>query len=159
MFRMGDRIIYPAHGIGIIDRVEEKTVSGKKRAFYVIKILENGVTIMTPVDNAEKVGLRSLASKKDISRALKILSKNVSVSLDENWNRRQKCYFKKIKTGSLIEIAEVYRDLTSLQVEKGLSFGERKMLDNAKYLIVSEIAEAKGIEIKKAEKLIEKALY
>ncbi len=158
MYRIGDRIIYPAHGIGIIDRVEDKLVSGKRRSFYVIKILENGVTVMTPVDNADKVGLRGLASKKDISKALKILSEDAAISLDENWNRRQKGYFNKIKTGSLLEIAEVYRDLSLLQIEKGLSFGERKMLENAKYLIVSEIAEAKGIEIKKAEKIIEKAL-
>jgi len=158
MFRKGEKIVYPAHGIGVIDEIEQKTIVGKKRLFYVIKILENGVTVMTPVDNVDKVGLRGLADKKEINKALKILRKEVSLSLNENWNRRQKGYFNKIKTGSLFEVAEVYRDLYLLQMEKELSFGERRMLDNTKYLIVSEIAEAKGIEVKKAEKLVEKAV-
>jgi CarD family transcriptional regulator len=158
MFKKGDKVVYPAHGIGVIDDVEQKMVVGKKRLFYVIKILENGVTVMTPVDNVDKVGLRGLSDKKEISRALKTLRKEVELSLNENWNRRQKGYFNKIKTGSLFEVAEVYRDLYLLQLEKELSFGERKMLDNARFLIVSEIAEAKGIELKKAEKLVEKAV-
>ncbi len=158
MFRKGEKVMYPAHGIGIIDEIEQKTIVGKKRLFYVIKILENGVTVMTPVDNVDKVGLRGLSDKKVISKALKILRTEVSLSLNENWNRRQKGYFNKIKTGSLFDVAEVYRDLCLLQMEKELSFGERKMLDNARFLIVSEIAEAKGIEVKKAEKLVEKAV-
>lgn len=158
MFRKGEKVMYPAHGIGVIDEIEQKTIVGKKRLFYVIKILENGVTVMTPVDNVDKVGLRGLSDKKVISKALKILRTEVSLSLNENWNRRQKGYFNKIKTGSLFDVAEVYRDLCLLQMEKELSFGERKMLDNARFLIVSEIAEAKGIEVKKAEKLVEKAV-
>lgn len=159
MFHIGDKIVYPAHGIGIIERIEDKTFVGTKKSFYIIKILENGVTIMTPLDNADKVGLRCVSCKEDIKKVLKILGKDVSIRLNENWNRRQKDYFNKIKTGSLFEIAEVYRDLCLLQIEKDLSFGERKMLENVRYLIVSEIAEAKGIEVKKAEKLIKKALY
>ncbi len=158
MFKKGEKVVYPAHGIGVIDEIEQKTIVGKKRLFYVIRILENGVTVMTPVDNVDKVGLRGLSDKKEISKALKILRTEVSLSLNENWNRRQKGYFNKIKTGFLFDVAEVYRDLYLLQMEKELSFGERKMLDNARFLIVSEIAEAKGIEVKKAEKLVEKAV-
>ena len=158
MFKKGEKVMYPAHGIGVIDEIEQKTIVGKKRLFYIIRILENGVTVMTPVDNVDKVGLRGLSDKKEINKALKILRQEVSLSLNENWNRRQKGYFNKIKTGSLFEVAEVYRDLYLLQMEKELSFGERRMLDNTKYLIVSEIAEAKGIEVKKAEKLVEKAV-
>ena len=158
MFKKGEKVVYPAHGIGVIDEIEQKTIVGKKRLFYIIRILENGVTVMTPVDNVDKVGLRGLSDKKEINKALKILRQEVSLSLNENWNRRQKGYFNKIKTGSLFEVAEVYRDLYLLQMEKELSFGERRMLDNTKYLIVSEIAEAKGIEVKKAEKLVEKAV-
>src|SRR3989337_258362 len=148
MFKKGEKVMYPAHGIGVIDEIEQKTIVGNKRLFYVIKILENGVTVMTPVDNVDKVGLRGLSDKKEINKALKILRTEVSLSLNENWNRRQKGYFNKIKTGSSFDVAEVYRDLYLLQMEKELSFGERKMLDNARFLIVSEIAEAKGIEVK-----------
>lgn len=159
MFNIGEKVIYPAHGIGIIERIEEKTFVGRRESFYIIKILENGVTIMTPMYNANKVGLRGVVSKKEINRVLKILGEEGTINPNENWNRRQKGYFNKIKTGSLFEIAEVYRDLYLLQTEKGLSFGERKMLDNVRHLIVSEIAESKGIEIEKAEKMIKKALY
>src|SRR3990170_8455519 len=158
MFKKGEKVMYPAHGIGVIDEIEQKTIVGNKRLFYVIKILENGVTVMTPVDNVDKVGLRGLADKKEINKALKILRKEVSLSLNENWNRRQKGYFNKIKTGSLFEVAEVYRDLCLLETEKGLSFGERKMLEDARNLIICEIAEAKGIKLEKAERLVKKSL-
>ncbi|OGV99233.1 MAG: hypothetical protein A3I04_02740 [Nitrospinae bacterium RIFCSPLOWO2_02_FULL_39_110] len=158
MFHIGEKIIYPAHGIGIIDRIEEKIMIGRKESFYIIKIVENGATIMTPMDNADKVGLRGIASKKDVNKVLKIIRKVVPINLNENWNRRQKGYFNKIKTGSLFEIAEVYRDLCLLETEKGLSFGERKMLENARNLIICEIAEAKGIKLEKAERLVKKSL-
>jgi CarD family transcriptional regulator len=143
MFKVGESAVYPAHGIAVIKRIDERDVGGKKKSFYVLQVIENQMTIMVPTDTAETVGLRSIISDQDVSKVYSIL-KMRDVKIDQTtWNRRYRDYMEKIKTGSIYEIAEVLRDLFLLRHSKDLSFGERKMLDQAKALIVKEISIAK----------------
>jgi len=143
MFKVGESAVYPAHGIAVIKRIDEREVGGKKKSFYVLQVIENQMTIMVPTDNAEAVGLRSIISDDDVKKVYTIL-KMRDVKIDQTtWNRRYRDYMEKIKTGSIYEIAEVLRDLFLLRHSKDLSFGERKMLDQAKALIVKEISIAR----------------
>ncbi len=143
MFKVGESAVYPAHGIAVIKRIDEREVGGKKKSFYVLQVIENQMTIMVPTDNAEAVGLRSIISDQEVLQVYSIL-KMRDVKIDQTtWNRRYRDYMEKIKTGSIYEIAEVLRDLFLLRHSKDLSFGERKMLDQAKALIVKEISIAR----------------
>lgn len=143
MFKVGDNAVYPAHGITVVKRIEEKEVGGKKKSFYVLQVVENMMTIMVPTDNADSVGLRGIISDQDVKKVYRIL-KDRDVKIDQTtWNRRYRDYMEKIKTGSVFEIAEVLRNLFLLRHSKDLSFGERKMLDQAKALLVKEISLAR----------------
>lgn len=143
MFKVGDSAVYPAHGLAVIKRIEEKDVGGKKKKFYVLQVVDNQMTIMVPTDNVDSVGLREIISNKDVKTVYDIL-KERNVKIDQTtWNRRYREYMEKIKTGSIFEIAEVLRNLFLLRHSKDLSFGERKMLDQAKHLLVKEISLAK----------------
>lgn len=143
MFKVGDSAVYPSHGVAIVKRIEERDVAGKKKSFYVLQVVENSMTIMVPTDNAESVGLREIISDEEVRDVYKILKKR-NIKIDQTtWNRRYREYMEKIKTGSVFEIAEVLRNLFLLRHTKDLSFGERKMLDQAKQLLVKEISIAK----------------
>ena len=147
--------MYPAHGIAIIKRIDEREVGGKKKSFYVLQVIETQMTIMVPTDNAASVGLRSIISDEDVTKVYTIL-KMRDVKIDQTtWNRRYRDYMEKIKTGSIYEIAEVLRDLFLLRHSKDLSFGERKMLDQAKALIVKEISIAKQTQESVIEQVIQ----
>jgi CarD family transcriptional regulator len=140
MFKVGESAVYPAHGITVIKRIDHREVGGKQKSFYVLQVLENSMTIMVPTDNADQVGLRSIIPNTEVDHVYTILKKR-DVRIDATtWNRRYRDYMEKIKTGSIYEIAEVLRDLFLLRHTKDLSFGERKMLDQAKAMIVKEIA-------------------
>ena len=153
-FKIGDKAVYPAHGVGQVTGIERKEVGGQTLQFYVLKILANDMTILVPSDSAEKVGLREVICKKEVNNVMTIL-KDHDVKIDhQTWNRRYREYMEKIKTGSVFEIAEVIRDLYLLKDDKELSFGERKMLDMARGLLVKELSIAK----KKEEGEIEKEL-
>ncbi len=145
IFKVGDNAVYPSHGVGVVRGIQEKDIGGRKKYFYILQLLENGSTILIPTDKVKDVGLRSIIAKKDVSKIYKILkTKEVSVD-NQTWNRRYREYMEKIKTGSVYEIAEVLRDLYRLKMEKDLSFGERKMLDTAKSLLVKELSLAQQI--------------
>ena len=142
-FRVGDLAVYPAHGVAQIVGIETREISGNKQTFYILKILENGMKIMIPMNKVGSVGLREIIGEKDVRRVYTILrEKEVSVD-STTWNRRYREYMDKIKTGSVFEIAEVLRDLYLLRSDKDLSFGERKMLDTARSLLIKELAIAK----------------
>jgi len=143
MFKVGDSAVYPAHGLAVIKRIEEREVGGKKKKFYVLQVVDNQMTIMIPTDNVGSVGLRGIISTDDVDAVYGIL-RDRDVKIDQTtWNRRYREYMEKIKTGSIFEIAEVLRNLFLLKHSKDLSFGERKMLDQAKHLLVKEISLAK----------------
>ena len=146
MFQIGDKAVYPGHGVGVIESIETKKISGRELMFYVLRILDNGMTIMVPRDSAEAAGLRGVIRKLDIPRVLRIL-RNRDVEIDnQTWNRRYREYMEKINTGSIYEIAEVIRDLHLLRTEKELSFGERKILDMAQSLLVKELAIVQNVK-------------
>ncbi len=140
MFKEGDLAVYPAHGVGIIEAVETKELDNGKKDFYVMRILDNGMLIMIPTENEKTVGLRSLIDSGDVPKVYEVLkTRNIEVE-NQTWNRRYREYMEKIKTGSVFEVAAVLRDLCLLKSDKNLSFGERKMLDTARSLLVKELA-------------------
>ena len=145
MFKVGDLAVYPAHGVGVIEKIEAQEVSGCHQDFYVMRILDSNMIIMIPTSNVNNVGLRDIIPLAEIPKLYSILKKR-DVTLDsQTWNRRYREYMDKIKTGSVFEVAEVYRDLLILRLDKELSFGERKMLDTARGLLVKEISLAKDV--------------
>lgn len=142
-FKEGDKVVYPAHGVGVIDSIQNRKISGTEQKFFNIRILSSEMKIMVPVSQADTVGLRRVVDTKTVDKIYKIL-KQRNVQIDtQTWNRRYREYTQKIKTGSVIEIATVIRDLSVLKSDKELSFGERKMLENAQGLLVKEISIAK----------------
>ena len=146
MFTEGDMAVYPAHGVGVIRSIETQKVAGIDQKFYVLEILGNSMKIMIPTCSSKTVGLRSIVNKKQALEVIDIL-KDRAIEIDsQTWNRRYRDYMEKIKTGSIHEVAAVLRDLFLLSVDKDLSYGERKMLDTAKNLLVKELSLAQEVE-------------
>lgn len=140
MLKIGEKVVYPGHGVGSIEGMQAKIISGYEQKFYVLRILESDMTIMIPTSNVAAAGLRPVMGKDMVSKVYRILrTKKVEVD-QQTWNRRYREYTEKIKTGSVIEIAKVLRDLFVLKADKELSFGERKMLDTARNLLVKELS-------------------
>jgi CarD family transcriptional regulator len=155
-FVIGDKAVYPSQGVAEITGIEKKEVFGKVQRFYVLRALDSGLRILVPVDKADQVGLRRIARQDEIEEVMEIL-RDKEVHIDrQTWNRRYRGFMEKIKSGSLFEVAEVFRDLYRLKGLKPLSFGERRMLDTAKNLIVKELSVAKNITEVKVEKELEK---
>lgn len=152
MFNVGDLAVYPAHGVGVIERIERQEISGCKQDFYVMRILDNGMIIMIPTGNEKHVGLRDIIDQGEVSKIYSILKKRDMPADNQTWNRRYREYMEKIKTGSPYEVAEVYRDLWMLKSEKELSFGERKMLDTARSLLLRELSLAKKVQQEEVER-------
>jgi CarD family transcriptional regulator len=145
MFKIGDMAVYPAHGVGVIEKIETQEISGCRQDFYVMRILDNDMLIMIPTNNVGNVGLRDIIGQREVIELYSILEERDVVLDSQTWNRRYREYMYKKKSGSVFEVAEVYRDLLILKLEKELSFGERKMLDTARGLLVKEISLAKKI--------------
>lgn len=151
MFKVGDLAVYPAQGVGVIESIESREVMGSSQAFYIMKILGSNMKIMIPLNSAKAVGLREIISAKEIPKIYEIL-KNKDITIDkQTWNKRYRDYLEKIKTGSVYEVARVLRDLFILKNDKDLSFGERKMMDTAKGLLIKEISIATKSEEAKIE--------
>ncbi len=156
MFKIGDLAVYPAHGVGVIERIEKRQISGCQEIFYVMRILENDMIIMIPSTNLTNVGLRQIINRSEVAKVFSILKeRDICVDDNQTWNRRYRDYMEKIKSGSVFEVAEVYRDLTTIQQDKELSFGERKMLDTARSLLVKEISLAKNMKEEDVERDIQ----
>ncbi len=145
-FLEGDLAVYPAHGVGCIESIESKEINGENMDFYMMKIVENGMVIMIPTCNVESVGLREVISETEVNEVYKVMKEKARNSDNQTWNRRYREYMDKIKTGSIYDVAEVFRDLFQLKLEKDLSFGERKLLDTAQNLLVQELSTAKDID-------------
>jgi CarD family transcriptional regulator len=143
MFKVGDLAVYPAQGVGLIEAIETREISGQEQDFYIMKILENNMTIMIPVNNVKSVGVRDIINDEEVAEVYAIMKKRDIPADNQTWNRRYREYMEKIKTGSVYEVAEVLRDLYLLKVDKELSFGERKMLDTAQSLLLKELSIAK----------------
>ncbi|WIV13115.1 CarD family transcriptional regulator [Proteiniborus sp. MB09-C3] len=154
MFNIGDKIVYPMHGAGIIIAIEEKEILGKKRKYYIMKMPMGDMKVMVPIDSIEDIGIREVINDEEIEQVLAVLGDH-KTKMPQNWNRRYRANMDKIKSGDIYEIASVVRNLIIRDREKGLSTGERKMLNNAKQMLISEIVLAKDIEQFEAEDLIE----
>jgi len=156
-FKTGDKAVYPAHGVGEVEGVESREILGYKQRVYVLRILDNNMKIMIPTNKVEAVGLREVIPKSKVKEVYKILKqKNGNAPRRQTWNRRYREYMEKIKTGSIFDIAEVLRDLCLLKFNKDLSFGERKMLDTARNLLIKEISVARNVKERVVERDLEK---
>jgi CarD family transcriptional regulator len=144
-FAVGDRAVYPVHGVAEVVALENRDLGGKQISVYILKIMDSGMKLIVPTANAATVGLRELIPAKEVKEVYEILRSRDVPRDTQTWNRRSREYMEKIKTGSVFEIAEVLRDLSVLRATKELSFGERKMLDMARGLVVNELALAKGV--------------
>jgi len=159
MFKVGDKAVYPAHGVGVVEGIENRQISGSSQTFFILRLLDNDTTIMIPQGSVTSVGLRTVVSKKEIPAVFKVLKQKVRVSDSQTWNRRHREYMDKIRTGSVFEIAAVLRDLYLLKLDKELSFGERKVLDTARNLLVKELSIAQRTKTDKIEQQIEKIFH
>jgi CarD family transcriptional regulator len=144
LFNIGDKVVYPMHGAGVIEAIEEKEILGEIKQYYVMKIPIGDMKVMIPLNHDHQIGLREVTDELIINEIMQGLRKE-EVTLSTNWNRRYRANMDKIRTGDIQDIAEVVRELMFRDREKGLSTGERKMLDNAKQILVSELVLSKGI--------------
>jgi CarD family transcriptional regulator len=146
MFKVGDRAVYPAQGVGVVEKIETREFCGQTNDFYILRIIDNDMTIMVPVGNARQVGLRTLISKDKVETIYSVLEeKQVGSLAIASWSRRQREYNDKIKTGDPKDVAEVLRELYLIKEGKELSYGEKKVLELARRLLVKELALAEGI--------------
>lgn len=152
MFSVGDKIVYPMHGAGTIDAIEEKDILGEKQSYYIIK-MPGEVKVMVPTNKAEQIGVRNVIGKEEAIKVFEILEEN-ETEMSANWNKRYRDNMDKMKSGSIYEVADVVRNLSFKQKEKGLSTGEKKMLSNAKQILVSELVLAEHASENEVEDLI-----
>lgn len=157
MFNIGDRIVYPMHGAGIIENEEVKEILGEKRRYFIMRMPIGDMKVMVPVDNVEEVGVREIIGKEEMEEVMDVLKGN-KTDMPQNWNRRFRLNMDKIKSGDIFEIAAVVRNLMLLDSEKGLSTGERKMLNDAKQMLVSEMVLVCGLEVEEVEELVADAV-
>ena len=153
MFNVGDKIVYPMHGAGVIDAIEEKDILGEKQSYYILK-MPGEVKVMVPIAKAEEIGVRNVIDKSSADKVISVLEQD-ETAMDKNWNKRYRDNMEKMKSGDAYEIADVVRNLSFKQKEKGLSTGEKKMLNNAKQILVSELVLAEHASQEEVEQLVE----
>ena len=153
MFNVGDKIVYPMHGAGVIQDIEEKNILGEKESYYIIK-MPGEVKVMVPTSKAEEIGVRNIIDVETASKVFKVLETN-STEMSLNWNKRYRDNMEKMKSGDIYEIADVVRNLSFKQKERGLSTGEKKMLLNAKQILVSELTLAENLQKEKIEEIVD----
>jgi CarD family transcriptional regulator len=156
-FKVGDKVVYPNHGVGVIEQVARRAVGEVESKFYCLRILSTDSTVMVPVDNTTAVGLRKVLSRRQSTHVMKIL-KTQEVTTYDDWKGRFQANSEKMRSGDIRAVAEVLKSLTVLNEIKPLSYRERRMLDRARFLLVSELAEAAGKQSAEIETKIDGAL-
>ena len=156
-FKVGDKVVYPNHGVGVIEQVAKRSIGEMESSFYCLRILSTDSTVMVPVENTQAVGLRKVLTRREITRVIKTL-KDGEVTTYDDWKGRFQANSDKMRTGDIKAVAEVLKSLTMLNEIKPLSYRERKMLDRARFLLVSELAEASGKKAEAVETQIDGAL-
>lgn len=156
-FTVGEKVVYPNHGVGVIERINTRDVGGRQESFYQLKIISNSMMVMIPTSNVEDVGLRKLIKKDEIKDVMDHL-KRTHISNHSDWKNRFKENSEKMRTGSILDVADVFKNLSSLSHTRVLSFREKKMLDRARYLIISELAMVWNVSEDKVEDLIDRSL-
>ena len=138
MFGIGDKIVYPLHGAGFVEAIEEKEILGKKKKYYVMRTFSGNMTVLIPMDNYEEIGVRAVIDAAEAKKVMEYF-KNEPLYDDNNWNRRQRDNMDKIKSGNIYKVLDVLKDLMYRERKKGLSTSERKVLGNARQIIISEL--------------------
>lgn len=159
MFDEGDRILHPLHGVGIVESIKTQEVLGESKDYYVVNLTMRRMKVMVPTDKCEEVGVRRITKSQQIDTVFSRVKGRKVCEMPTNWNRRYKFNLDKIKTGNLREAAEVFRTLRHKESKKGLSMGEKKMLDNVRQLLVGEYAYSKNLKFEEAITQIDKALH
>jgi CarD family transcriptional regulator len=157
MFKVGDKIVYPMHGAGVIESIEEKDILGERQKYYVMKMPVGDIKVMVPTKNAEMIGVRDVIGNETAKGVLDVLSSDTT-DMSNNWNKRYRDNMEKMKSGDIYEVADVVRNLSFKQKEKGLATGEKKMLNNAKQILVSELVLAEAMDKDMVEKAINSKL-
>jgi CarD family transcriptional regulator len=156
-FKIGDKVIYPNHGLGVVEKVEEKTILGTTCGFFHLRILSNETTVLVPVANVDNVGLRRAITDEEVERLFQLLGDG-KIDNHQNWKGRFKDNSDKMRTGSIYDMADVLKSLTFLAKSKNLSFREKRMLDRARFLVTSEISSVIGEQMLMVEEKVDKAL-
>lgn len=156
-FKVGDKVVYPMHGAGIIEAIEEREVLGQRQQYYIMKLPMGDMQVMIPLRSVEEVGLREVISVEEVKRVFDVLQ-GERTKMSQNWNRRYRANLEKIKSGDIFEVAEVVRNLALRDKEKGLSTGERRMLDSARQILISELVLAQGLPAGEVERRINEVL-
>ena len=156
-YKIGDKVVYPNHGVGVIDQISYGVLNGRTERYYMIRILSSGLRVMVPQSNTESVGVRSVIRSNDTTKVLGFLERG-KLNSHHDWKHRFKENSERMRTGSLLEVAAVLKSLVSLSRSKPLSFREKKMLERAKYLLVSEMATARNTSAELAENMVVKSL-
>ena len=157
MFRKGDTVVHPEHGAAVIEELREKEFLGEKRTYLVLRVAYGDLTLMIPTDSTDQVGLRSVVSKNEVKKVLKVLREDES-QMAANWSRRFKNNIEKLRSGDIYQVAEVVRNLSIRERDRGLSAGEKRMINKARQILVSELTFATGGDEEKAEAMIDKVL-
>lgn len=156
MFNIGDKVVYPMHGAGVIEAIEDREILGAMVKYYVMNMPLGGIKVMIPLDNVEKVGLRDVIMKSAVEEVFSILESSDEEPANGNWNRRYRANMDKIKSGNIYKVAEVARSLLVREEEKGLSSGERRMLESTRQILASELLMVKGIDREEVTEYLEK---
>ncbi len=156
-FRVGEKVVYPNHGVGVIEQVTRRSVNGVPEEFYMLRIHSNSSLVMIPTANVKSVGLRKIIKKSDVDGLFKLLQEDF-YEPQADWKDRYKDHLEKMRTGSIFQVAEVLKNLVYLSYKKNLSFREKRMLDRAKQLITSEVATVRGTTEKSVEEEIDRIL-
>ena len=157
MFQIGDKVVHPMHGAGIVDSIVQKKVNGVMREYYVLKLPVRAMVVMVPTENCEEIGVRPIVDREQADRVLAAIP-DIQVEMTQNWNRRYRENMERLKSGDLFEVARVVKGLMLRDVEKGLSTGERKMLHSAKQILISEIVMCQSSSYEDVEACIDPAL-
>lgn len=157
MFHIGDKIVYPMHGAGIIEDIEEKEILGETQKYYVLRFPVGDMKVMIPMDNVDQVGIREVIPSDEADKVVEFMSGDTS-KMPDNWNKRYRENMDKIKSGDIYAVADVVRNLMIRDREKGLSTAERKMLNIARQILISELVLAKGVDEKEIEELVDRVV-
>ncbi len=157
MFNIGEKVVYPMHGAGVIESIEEREILGERRKYYIMRMPIGDMKVMIPLDQMDDIGIRKVIDSEEVENVLDVLSSDTT-KMHQNWNRRYRANMDLLKSGDIYEIAEVVRNLTLMDKEKGLSTGERKMLSNARQILISEIVLVAEMSEEEASNLVESVI-
>jgi CarD family transcriptional regulator len=157
-FRIGDRAVYPAHGVAEIVAIESKEIAGQRKDFYVLRVEQSEMKLMIPCDGADRAGLRNVVNAETVAQVFDVLRSGDVAVKPGPWNRRFREYTELVNSGSLVEVAKVFRDLWRIRPDRELSYGERRLLEQSKNLLVAELALVQGMELPAMETALEGAV-